>query len=124
MTTGDQEPPPTLLRTAKGRRPQYFDDPAVDKLLAIVTTLIGEVSVLRDRLDTIEQIIEQQGLFPRSAIDSFQPNDTEVARRDARRADYLARVFRIIQNEIEELGGDRQMAPLEEVIEQFAKKKL
>ena len=59
MTSDDKQQQIKLLRTAKGKRPQYFSDPAFDKLLAIVVSLISEVSVVRDRLDTVELLIEK-----------------------------------------------------------------
>ena len=37
-----------MARKAKGKRPVYFDDPQIDKLLGIVLALAGEVSVLRE----------------------------------------------------------------------------
>ena len=40
-------------RTAKGKKPGYFADPATDKLLQMVITLAGELSVVRDRLDLV-----------------------------------------------------------------------
>ena len=43
-----------LRRAAKGGRPRYFPDPASDRILAVVIALAGEVSMLRDRLTTIE----------------------------------------------------------------------
>ena len=42
-----------LPRKAKGKRPQYFDDPAVDKLHLMLMAVIEELSVSRDRIDTI-----------------------------------------------------------------------
>jgi hypothetical protein len=33
-----------MAKTAKGKRPVYFEDPQVDKLLAMVIALTGEVS--------------------------------------------------------------------------------
>ena len=48
MSAGEEAP--RLRRTAKGKRPRYFSDPATDRLLGILMSLIGEVSVLRDRL--------------------------------------------------------------------------
>jgi hypothetical protein len=42
-----------LARTAKGRKPRYFADPATDKLLDMVVKLTAELSVTRDRLDAI-----------------------------------------------------------------------
>lgn len=48
--------PAAFPRTARGRRPYFFDDPNVDKLLAMIMALAGEVSVLRERLDTHERL--------------------------------------------------------------------
>ncbi len=46
---------PKALRTAKGKKPQYFSDPAIDKLLSIVISMAGELSVTRERLDTVQR---------------------------------------------------------------------
>ncbi|MBW4504596.1 MAG: hypothetical protein KME57_34885 [Scytonema hyalinum WJT4-NPBG1] len=52
-----------MSKTAKGKRPVYFEDPQTDKVLAIVMALIGEVSVLRERLDTIERLLEAKDIL-------------------------------------------------------------
>jgi hypothetical protein len=91
-----------LPRTAKGKRPQYFEDPATDKLLAIVVSLVGEVSVLWDRLDTVESLIEKEQLFSRDDIETFKPSEEQSTAREERRAEYLDRVFHIIQSELDE----------------------
>ena len=46
----DAKKPIKLPRTAKGKKPVYFD-PVTDKLLSMIMTLMGELSVVRDRLD-------------------------------------------------------------------------
>jgi len=46
-----------MAKKAKGKRPFYFDNPESDKLLAIVMALAGEVSVLRECLDTLERLV-------------------------------------------------------------------
>ncbi len=38
-----------MTKIAKGKRPVYLDNPQIDKLLAIVMALTGEVSVLHER---------------------------------------------------------------------------
>ena len=50
-----------IARVAKGKRPRYFADPAVDKLHAIVMSLVGELSATRDRLDALERLLESGG---------------------------------------------------------------
>ena len=52
-----------MAKKAKGKKPTFFADPQVDKLMAIVMALAGEVSVLRERLDTVERLAENKGLL-------------------------------------------------------------
>ncbi|MCY4282275.1 MAG: hypothetical protein OXE03_05065 [Gammaproteobacteria bacterium] len=92
---------PQLKRKAKGERPYFFEDAAVDKLLAMLMGLAGEVSVLRDRLDTVERLAEQNKLFTRAEIENYQPDEVALQERAARRALYLGEITRIIQAELE-----------------------
>lgn len=103
-----------LLRTAKGKKPQYFQDPAVDKLLAMVLTLTQELSVTRDRVDTLERLIEQHGLFDQADVDCYElPEEAMFARSQSRSA-YIARVLKAIQDEADALtagAGEGQNVP-------------
>ncbi|KAB8315045.1 hypothetical protein SD81_034190 [Tolypothrix campylonemoides VB511288] len=86
-------------KTAKGKRPVYFDDPQTDKVLAIVMALIGEVSVLRERLDTIERLLEAKDILAIADIEAYQPDDEVAKEREQWRAEYIARVLRVLQTE-------------------------
>jgi hypothetical protein len=59
---------------AKGRRPDYFEDPAIDRLLSLAMALTAEVSVLRERLDTVERLLEVKGGLNRADIESYMPD--------------------------------------------------
>ena len=122
MSAGEEAP--RLRRTAKGKRPRYFSDPATDRLLGMLMSLIGEVSVLRDRLDSVERLIEAGGLFKRDDIDNFLPDSEAEAEREDTRRRYVARVMRVIQNEMEEKTPVAAMPPVAEVHSQFEKGKL
>ena len=65
---------PSLPRKAKGERPFFFDNPDVDKLLAMLMGLAGEVSVMRDRMDTIERLAAERGLFTEADIEAYEPS--------------------------------------------------
>lgn len=92
-----------LPRTAKGKKPQYFSDPTVDKLLSMVLTLMGELSVTRDRLDTVERLIEKHGLFKVDDIEHYElPEDVNQVRTE-RRSAYIARVLKCVQDELDAL---------------------
>lgn len=93
-----------LQKKAQGDRPQYFDDPAIDKVLAITLALAGETAVMRDRMDTIERLLEAGQPVTRAAIDAYLPGEAVRVERDAWREDFLANVLRIVQQEREGLA--------------------
>lgn len=94
----------------KGERPQYFDESATEHTLAITMALAGEVAVLRDRLDTLERLLESGAPATRAAIDAFEPGADVVAERDAWRERFLEVVLRSVHQEIEGLA-DRAGKP-------------
>jgi hypothetical protein len=84
-----------LPRSSKGKRPAFFDDPSVDQLMTFVIELTTEVAVLRERLDTVEQLLERDGQVTRASIEAFQPSAELESERNAWRDAYLKRVFRL-----------------------------
>lgn len=96
---------PSLPRKAKGDRPFFFDNPDVDKLLAMLMGLAGEVSVMRDRMDTIEHLAAERGLFNAADIEAFEPNAEVLQQRAVRRQEMLGEITRIVYAEIEGLEG-------------------
>jgi hypothetical protein len=88
---------------AKGRRPDYFEDPALDRLLSLTMALVGEVSVLRERMDTVERLLEAKGTISRADIDAWQPDRAAGEERGIATRAYIARVMRGFQQEVEAL---------------------
>src|SRR5690606_5992811 len=92
----------SLPKKAKGARPYFFEDPAVDKLVAMLMGLTGEVSVLADRVDTLERLLAAQGTLPAGSVDSYAPDAAVREARDARREQMLRNVLRIIAQDQED----------------------
>ena len=84
-------------KKVKGKRPVYLDNPESDKLLAMVMALAGEVSVLRERLDTMERLAEAKGLVSVEEIEAYEPDDRVVQEREQWRGAYIARLLQILQ---------------------------
>lgn len=93
-----------IPRTPKGLIPQYFADPATDKLLSMTLVVIEELSVAYDQIDTLEQLLVEQGTLKPGQADAFLPDDDIAAQRAKRRADFLARIMRPIREELHNLG--------------------
>ena len=83
-------------RVAKGRRPFFLDSPDSDKLLAMIVALVGEVSVVKERLDTHERLAARGKVATVEEIENYAPDEDVEDEREAWRAAMLERVFRII----------------------------
>jgi len=90
-----------LPRIAKGKKPIYLDDRSIDNLMAMIMTLTQEVSVLRDRLDTIEVLLEEKETITLEDIDNFVPSDDLVMQRKERRQLLLKRILLPIEKDLE-----------------------
>jgi hypothetical protein len=99
-----------------GKRP-YFLAQEVERVLAITMAVAQELAVARERIDTLERLLERNGLLNRADIDLFAPSKQEAAERGLWIQEYLTRVLRIVQQEgeagvdelaSEELAGEIQ----------------
>lgn len=84
-----------LPREARGKRPHFFDDPSLDQMMTFIIELTTEVAVLRERLDTVERLLDSKGSVTRADIEAFRPSADVEAERNIWREAYLKRVFRM-----------------------------
>ena len=89
---------------AKGKRPAYFDDPATDRTLSIVMAIAGEVAVMRERLDTIERLLDAKGSISRADIEAYTPDRQAGQERGMLHKEYIARILRGVQQDMEALA--------------------
>lgn len=90
-----------------GKRP-YFLDREVERALAITMATVQELAVARQRVDTLERLLEAKGVLTRDEIDAFRPDADQAAERGQWMQEYLARVLRIVQQEGEAIAADAQ----------------
>jgi hypothetical protein len=84
-----------LPRVTKGKRPYFFDDPNIDQMMTFFLELMMEVSVIRDRLDSVERLLDQKSAITRDDIESYRPDAAVEAERVAWRDAYVKRVLRL-----------------------------
>lgn len=93
-------------RTIRGKRPAFHDQGAIDRLIAMNLALVSEVSVLKDRLDTVERLGQVHGWLKAGAIDAYRPPLEVIQAREHGREGLVQRVFHIMREEIEGLERD------------------
>ena len=83
---------------ARGARPTFFDDDgATDAVLAIITALSAEVWTLRERIDSLEAVLEGAGHLDRGAVEGhrFEGDEAEAQLQEA--SAFADRVFRVFE---------------------------
>ena len=105
----------------RGKRPYFFDDPAIDQLFAIVMAMSAEMSVLWDRVDTTERLLDQKGTLSRADIEAYRPDEKVHAERTERRNGYIDRIFRIIREERESLVPHEKMDEYRALMDDLSK---
>ncbi len=109
------------LASAKpaGKRP-YFMNPDAERVMAIAMAIAQELAVARQRVDTLERLLERKGLMTRMEIESFAPTPAEAAERSLWTQEYIARVLRIVQQEAEQLAAGPGELASEDVARELA----
>lgn len=85
---------------AKGSQPVVFESATVDALAGMVLALLGEVVVLRDRLDANERLLAAAGLHGPDDVDRFAPDAAGKARRAAMRQGTYDRVLGVARDRL------------------------
>ncbi len=104
---------------ARGKRPAYFDDPAIDRLLSIVMALAAEVSVNRERLDTIERLLDARGVLSRADIEAYAPDREAGYERGLATRAFIARILRGVQQDMEAIAEIEP--PIDAVVEELGR---
>ena len=100
-------------KKAKGKRPNYFDAPENERILSILLAVAGEVSVLRERLDTVERLLEAKDSISRDDIETYTPDKQAAYERSAMIREYIYRIMRGPHQMAQELESDEP--PVEEI---------
>ncbi len=88
----------------KGKRPYFFDDPAVEKVMAMLMAVTQELAVTRERLDTVERLLAKSGHLDRAQLEAYAPEPEAATERAKATRAYIARVMRIVQQEMEAIS--------------------
>jgi hypothetical protein len=89
-------------RTVRGRRPQFHDDAAIDKLHGMIMAMATEMSVLYERLDTMERVAAGKGVMLQTELENYTPDAEAAGAREAWRQKFLERLFYLYREEVDD----------------------
>lgn len=101
----------------KGKRPDFLGNTNEERMLSMLMALVGEVSVIRERLDTVERLLDAKGTISRADIESYAPDLETGKDRNRIIREYLARVMRGLQQELEATANPEPT--IEEIVDEL-----
>ncbi|MEM7570086.1 MAG: hypothetical protein AAF337_09840 [Pseudomonadota bacterium] len=104
---------------SRGKRPQYFEDPMVERMMSMLLATVQELAVTRERLDTVERLLEKSGTLSKADIEAFRPTKDEAYDRGLAHRDLISRVTRAVQQELEGMKMDDKTP--EKLAEEFSR---
>jgi hypothetical protein len=118
--------PVKIPRDAKGKRPRFYAEPTVaaegvDHAMSMILVLAQEFLVMRDRLDTVERICAAKGLVLADEIEAFHPDQATLEAREARRQQFLQRLYYLARKDASEAAAADTGERYETVLNDIAK---
>jgi hypothetical protein len=84
-------PPPAGPKPAP--QPAFFDNPAIDNLIAVTLALGAELWSQRDRMRALEKLLAARGIVSDELLEQYQPTDAELAASKAAREEFVNRIY-------------------------------
>ena len=97
-----------LLANAKpkGKRPDYFRDEMAENHFSITMSVIAELAVARERIDSLERILLSKGILSENEVENFVPDEAAAQERQLAQVEYSSRIFRALQQSLEKVKAD------------------
>ncbi len=109
-----------VARYARGKRPEFYTDPAMDEAMSMIMVLASELSVIRDRLDTFESVMADKGVVEARDLEDYTPDENALARREAERQAMLQRLFFVANKRAQEQAGNDTAKRYADVLKETA----
>ena len=98
MTAAVQNP---AMRRTTGDHTVFLGDPIQETLFSMVVALLGELSIVRDRLDAHERLLKSAGLpVSPQDVDAFAIDEAVATQRAATRDRMIRHVFRALHEKL------------------------
>lgn len=94
-----------MNRDAKGKRPQFYDSPALDQMMSMIMVLAAEVSIIAEHIDSIERVAALNGLDLAEGIKNLKLDQAALEAREAKRQALLKRLFYLMRKEAAEAAA-------------------
>ncbi len=110
MSKNSAEAVEKSVRAVNMPRQTVFSNPDIERVLDIVMSLATELAVTKEHIDTLERVLESSGVLDREALKSFRPSEEVQDERLAGHGEYIARILRVLHQDIEQMKALNEKA--------------
>lgn len=107
-------------KDARGKRPEFFATPEQDQVMSMVMVLANELSVLHDRLDSVERVAKANNLDLAAGIDALELDQAALEEREAWRQGFLERLFYLMRKDAAEAAAAETSESYKKTIDDIA----
>jgi hypothetical protein len=111
---------PRVVRDAKGKRPQFYETPGLDQAMSMILVLANELSVLHDRLDSVERVSKAKGIDLAAEIEALVLDQDALEAREAWRQGFLDRLYYLARKDAHEASQADSQERYTSIIEDIA----
>lgn len=83
--------------TPRAKRPSFFEESAVDQILSMMLEMMTELWVVKERVYTLEKVLDQEGIDARDKIEAFTFSDDEITELESARRKFIASILRTLE---------------------------
>ena len=95
-----------LPRHTRSSRPQFFEEPGLDQMMSVVLGIAQELSVLRDRVDSVERLLDAKGSLTRAELEAYRPDAAaDIKSAGVSPLDLALLVLRLMAQRVIPVGG-------------------
>jgi len=109
-----------MQRSARGKRPTFYETPALDQMMSMIMVLASEVSVLADQIDGMQRVAGANGLDLKAGMEALVLDQPALEEREARRQAMLGRLFYLMRKEADEAAASETSEGYRKVIDEIA----
>ena len=83
-----------------GKNPVFFEDPVLDRMMAMILTLAEELAVTKEQLDSLHRVMISEGVIGEGAIEKLVTDPAVQAERQQQHQRLVARLLAGVENEM------------------------
>ena len=83
----------------RGKRPRFFEQTGLDQMMSMMLEVMTELWVVKERVYTLEKVMEQNNIDLKDAVERHALNDEEKNELEQTRRKFVENILRTLETE-------------------------